>query len=350
MRPSARPRQIVHRPAERRERSAARLVGHRHGHLAAAGECLQERPLRAGQVLEAVREDRLAAPGVELSGDTFRRMPAQEIAVPHAEPVELPAICGIQRRELALEVVRVEQAGLELTHRREQRVCEAAETGRAAEAVERLAGECAADDESTLRLGRHRTRIATAAGESPEKVVEGADRAAEQSRLDGQQLTLALLDVRPVRHDQVRLTRQRLEIPAEQERNLPGVSRAGDEVQTQLTYSSRALRRRPRRRTLRAGKASTAAAFFGRRPRLATAWPGILPAQVSQRSACFEPRRASVKLIRITAPFASSTSLPQSSQTNLVTRATDFLPLKRFRMRLSLAERIRELGGRPGTA
>jgi hypothetical protein len=37
-----------------------------------------------------------------------------------------------------------------------------------------------------------------------------------------------------------------------------------------------------------------------------------------------------VKLIRITAPFASSTSLPQSSQTNLVTRATDFLPLKRF--------------------
>ena len=112
--------QIVHRPAERRERRAVRLVGHRHGHLAAAGECLQERPLRAGQVLEAVREDRLAAPGLELSGDTFRRMPAQKIAVPHAEPVELPSICGIQRRELALEVVRVEQAGLELTHRRER--------------------------------------------------------------------------------------------------------------------------------------------------------------------------------------------------------------------------------------
>jgi hypothetical protein len=35
-----------------------------------------------------------------------------------------------------------------------------------------------------------------------------------------------------------------------------------------------------------------------------------------------------VKLIRITAPFASSTSLPQSSQTSLVTRATVFLPLK----------------------
>jgi hypothetical protein len=33
-----------------------------------------------------------------------------------------------------------------------------------------------------------------------------------------------------------------------------------------------------------------------------------------------------VKLIRMTAPFASSTSLPQLSQTSLVTRATQFLP------------------------
>src|SRR5436190_11798458 len=70
---------------------------------------------------------------------------------------------------------------------------------------------------------------------------------------------------------------------------------------------------------------SYAAADFGRRPLRATAWPGILPAQASQRSACFEPRRASVKLMRITAPFASSTSLPQLSHTSLVTRATDFL-------------------------
>src|SRR5205807_6226109 len=83
-----------------------------------------------------------------------------------------------------------------------------------------------------------------------------------------------------------------------------------------------------------------AAADFGRRPRRATVWPGILPAQVSQRSACLEPRRASVKLIRITAPLASSTSLPQSSQTSLVTRATDFSLPKRVDLRVSLAERI----------
>ena len=109
-----------------------------------------------------------------------------------------------------------------------------------------------ADDESPLRLGGQGSRIAAAAGEPLEEVVESPDRAAEQGRLDAEQLTLALLDVRPVRHDQVRLPRQRLEITAEQERHLPGVSRAGDEVQTQLTYSSRALRRRPRRWALRA--------------------------------------------------------------------------------------------------
>src|SRR5262245_9629984 len=72
-------------------------------------------------------------------------------------------------------------------------------------------------------------------------------------------------------------------------------------------------------------ESSYAAALLGRRPRRATAWPGIFPAQASQRSACFDPRRASVKLIRMTAPFASSTSLPQLSHTSLVTRATDFL-------------------------
>ena len=93
---------------------------------------------------------------------------------------------------------------------------------------------------------------------------------------------------------------------------------------------------------LRAGKGYAAA--FGRRPRLATAWPGILPAQASHRSACFEPRRASVKLIRITAPLASSTSLPQLSQTSLVTRATEFPPVELDFPRMSLAERSEELG------
>src|SRR4051794_5079125 len=95
---------------------------------------------------------------------------------------------------------------------------------------------------------------------------------------------------------------------------------------------------------------SYAAADFGRRPLRATAWPGILPAQASHRSACFDPRRASVKLMRITAPLASSTSLPQLSHTSLVTRATDFLLEFGVRLPVSLAKarRIRPRLGPAG--
>src|SRR5215831_3474219 len=48
----------------------------------------------------------------------------------------------------------------------------------------------------------------------------------------------------------------------------------------------------------------------------------MLPEHVSQRSACFAPRRASVYVTRITAPFPSSTSFPQLSHTSTVFRAT----------------------------
>src|SRR5256886_15125086 len=72
--------------------------------------------------------------------------------------------------------------------------------------------------------------------------------------------------------------------------------------------------------------AQAAVADFGRRPRRAAAWPGIWPAQLSQRSACFEPRRASMKLSLIVAPFPSSTSLPQLSQTSTVLRAKSIPP------------------------
>src|SRR6266487_3553924 len=208
----------------------------------------------AAQILEAIREDGLAAPRFELSGNALGRMPAQQIAVPHAEAVEFRAVRGVQRRQLAIQVVRVEQSGLELAYRREQCISEPAEAGRTAETVERLTGECAADDEGPLRLGRNGTRLAATAREPLEEIVERADRPAEDGGLDSKQVALHPLDVRPVRHDQVRLPRQHLEIPVKQERNLPGVGRAGDEVQTQLTYSSRAFRRRPSRQTLGAGK------------------------------------------------------------------------------------------------
>src|SRR5262245_16136685 len=60
----------------------------------------------------------------------------------------------------------------------------------------------------------------------------------------------------------------------------------------------------------------------GLRPRLATDCPGSLPAQPSQRSACFAPRRASEYVNRSVAPFASPTSVPHMSQTRTVFLAT----------------------------
>ena len=93
------------------------------------------------------------------------------------------------------------------------------------------------------------------------------------------------------------------------------------------------------------------ASDLGLRPRRATAAPGIPPAQESQRSAAFAPRRASLNVTRSTAPFPSSTSLPQESQTRTVFRATIDPPMRKSPMRFSQvldyvdAKMIRNISG-----
>jgi hypothetical protein len=61
---------------------------------------------------------------------------AEEVVVPEIEAIELCAIGRVQGGELAVEVVGVEQSGLELADRREQRIGEAAEAGGAPEPVQ----------------------------------------------------------------------------------------------------------------------------------------------------------------------------------------------------------------------
>src|SRR6266540_7411732 len=166
------------------------------------------------------------------------RAPADQVAVPELQPVELGPVRGIESGELAVEVGRIEETRLELSDGAEEGVCEAAEAGRAAEAVQGAARQRAAHDQGALRLGRDPPRLGPASGNLFEKVVERADGAAQQRGLEGEELALDRLDVRTVRHDQVRLCRENIEIPAQQERHLPGVSRAGDEVQTQPTHAT----------------------------------------------------------------------------------------------------------------
>src|SRR5205823_8941784 len=126
----------------------------------------------------------------EVVADALGGVAPEQVAVPQPEPVELGAVGGVERCELTVELVGVEQAGLELRDGREQRVGEPTEAGGAAETVQRPPGERAADDQCALRLGRHLTDVAAAPSDLPEQVVERAERAAEQRRLELEQVAL----------------------------------------------------------------------------------------------------------------------------------------------------------------
>src|SRR5436305_7503210 len=73
------------------------------------------------------------------------------------------------------------------------------------------------------------------------------------------------------------------------------------------------------------------AACLGFRPRRAAGLPGIPPARSSHRSACLPILRASEYVTRMTAPFASSTSLPHLSHTRIVLRAMAEILVKNLR-------------------
>src|SRR5262249_32715071 len=94
------PREVVGRSLERRKGWTARLVRQGDRALGATGKRLQERPLRARQVLEAVGEDGAALPRAELAGEPPCGGAALEVPVPEAETVELGPIPGIEPREI----------------------------------------------------------------------------------------------------------------------------------------------------------------------------------------------------------------------------------------------------------
>ena len=193
-----------------------------------------------------------------------------------------------------------------------------------------------------------------------------------------EQVALDAVDVRPVRHDQKRLVVETRQIALEQQRDLARVRRPRDEAQSHRAIEPRSSRqshramRSPGRRRIRRGASaartcrlraefpgSTAARSrdligapqprcgatgHGRRlhrpaapsgGRAATSadgrgaqqrGPASSPAQSSQRSATFDPRRASVNVTRIAAPLFSPTSCPQLSHTRTVLRAKESSP------------------------
>ena len=227
-------REVGGRAAERGERGPARLVGERDVDLSAAGERLQQLPLRAGQILEAIGEHRPAFPGFELTLDARDRVGALAVPIPELQPVELAPVGGVEHGEVVADLARLDEARLELRDRTEERFSEARETGGRAEPVETRARERAPKDEGTLRVGRDIPPFRATAGDRAEEVVERADLAAEQRRTAREQVALHAIDLGPVRDDEKRLAVEVLQIPIEEPRDLSGVRRANQQRQRHL--------------------------------------------------------------------------------------------------------------------
>ena len=135
-------------------------------------------------------------------------------------------------REVAGELLRIEQTGLELGERPEERVREAAEAGGAAEAVQARPSDCAPHEQRSLGIAGDGTGVAAALRKLSKDVVEGADRAREEGARPAEQVALDSLDVGRVRDDQNRIAVDRGEIVVEQTGDLAGLRRPHDEGET----------------------------------------------------------------------------------------------------------------------
>ncbi len=204
-----------------------------------ACERLEQRPFGRGQVLEPVRVDRLAVPGSELGLQALDRPAADEIAIPQDEAVELCVVGGVERGQVAGQVIGIEQPGFELAQRVQKRVGEPAGAGGAREAVQGDVAQRPPHDERALGGGDDGTRPRIAGRELPEQIVEGADRATEQAATACEQVALHPVDVRPVRHDQNRLVVQARQIALEQERDLAGMRRPCEKGESHLPIVER---------------------------------------------------------------------------------------------------------------
>ena len=326
---------------------------------------LEQSPLGAGEVLEAVREDGVVAPCVEVPGQPLDRRVAAACPRSHASSrVELRAVRPGQRGQRLVQVVGLEETPVELGERATDRLRVSRET-RAALPARRRTAVAAAGSARRPRAagglrrrrrreprrscrrsrwsppGDHRTvrpapappvRRRSGSGRSARDPARSRRRtgreAARPSRhapdrrrgrappAHGSRVVLPLrLTSSPVRTRKSHRARKRtteggLRLKPEREPNSPRNRTSQNE---QGSGSSRSPAVAQNRRQAR---------DFGLRPRRATAAPGIPPAHESHRSAAFAPRRASLNVTRMTAPFPSSTSVPQLSQTSTVFRAT----------------------------
>jgi hypothetical protein len=235
--------QVLHGSLERRERRTSRLIRERHDDLGSRGQPFEQRPLRPGQVFEAVCENGLAVPGIQIGCKALGGAAPEAVAVPQTKAVELSTVGDSQPAEIAVEAFGLEKRRLDLPESRCERVREAARSGRRGKVLESSPLYRATDCERALRLGRDRPLVVPAERVTPasdvlEEVVERADPAAEERCSTPKQVAFDPFDVPPVRYDEPRVERridvQGLEIPIEKQRNLAGVRRPHDERERHL--------------------------------------------------------------------------------------------------------------------
>ena len=102
--------QVARRARERLEGGAPRLVREGDADIRPARERLEQPPLSAAQILEAVDEDRRAAPALELARDELAGAARPELRVPDAEAVELLPVGAVEAAELAAAPPRARRA------------------------------------------------------------------------------------------------------------------------------------------------------------------------------------------------------------------------------------------------
>src|SRR5581483_7180624 len=209
--------EILGRAGQGRERGASGLVRQRDGDLDPRRERLEQRPFRSGEILEAVCEDGLVSPHVEVGANPLDRAAPPHAPVRAPERCELLPVCGPQRSELAADVRRLEQPRLELVERLEQRVGEAAAGGGLPETVERCRGDDPPDEKRALGATQGLLVLPEPWRDPLEEVVERDDRAAEERAATYEQLPLDAVDIGAIRDDEHRLARlESREVPLEQ--------------------------------------------------------------------------------------------------------------------------------------
>ena len=225
--------QVAHRSLERGEGRSRRLVRDRDGHVRPRGERLDQRPLRTGQILEAVGEDGLPPPGSEIALDPLGRAAAEAVPIPETEPVELAR--GIrwrddrarlrrrQDREARTRAPRPRTGARRRTH---------SSADDAPSVFERGARDRAPRRERALRIARDTTPFGISGDDLLEEIVERADAAGKQRRPASQEVALDALDVRSIGYDEPGIAFEHVEIAPEEQGDLAGMRRPDDERET----------------------------------------------------------------------------------------------------------------------